>query len=118
MKVLDGLPIHSRSARSMRMRANDQEQVSMLGREIYSAVSILTHLRSFALFNSYKFSHLAYIRQALSYSTKTSLRTDSSGILSMQFMIMNTAAAGSGGGKNEATGAGFVEFTVSIFCHS
>lgn len=35
----------------------------------------------------------------------------------MQFMIMNTAAAGSGGGKNEATGAGFVEFTVSIFCH-
>lgn len=76
---------------------------------------INTDPSSCTLSDSYKFSHLAYIRQALSYSTKTSLRTDSSGILSMQFMIMNTAAAGSGGGKNEATGAGFVEFTVSTF---
>jgi hypothetical protein len=58
---------------------------------------------------SYKFSHLSYIRQALLYSTKTSLRTDSSGIISMQFMIVN-ANAPSG---NDTSGVGFVEFTVS-----
>ena len=56
--------------------------------------------------SSYKFSHLSYIRSALSYSTKASLRTDSSGVLSMQFMIVNVA------GTDEAAGAGFVELTL------
>lgn len=65
------------------------------------------------VWTSYKFSHLSYIRQALSYSTKTSLRTDSSGILSMQFMIMNTNATKA----SEGVGAGFVEFTVSAGMH-
>ena len=55
---------------------------------------------------SYKFTHLAYIRSALSYSTKASLRTDTSGILSMQFMIVNVT------GKDETAGAGFVEFIL------
>lgn len=56
---------------------------------------------------SYRYSHLAYIRQALSYSTKTSIRTDSAGTLSLQFMIVNVSAAP---GEEESAG-GFVEFT-------
>jgi hypothetical protein len=52
---------------------------------------------------SYKFSHIAFIRSALAYSTKASLRTDSSGILILQFMIGDAVAG--------EKGAGFVEFT-------
>lgn len=56
--------------------------------------------------HSYKFSSLSYVRAALSYSTKASVRTDSNGVLSLQFMIAD--ASGREGGY-----AGFVEFTVS-----
>lgn len=54
----------------------------------------------------YRFSHLSYIRSALSHSTKASLRTDSQGILSMQFMIANV---------DESKGPGFIEYAVSMW---
>lgn len=53
---------------------------------------------------SYRFASLCSIRSALAYSTKSSLRTDASGILSMQFMIVSVAQEGGASG-------GFVEFT-------
>lgn len=56
-----------------------------------------------AIRNSYRFSHLLYCRGALTYSTKASLRTDSSGVLSLQFMIPNVQGS-------EEDGYGFVEF--------
>ena len=82
----------------MRLQGGDQEQVRR-------ALPVLLRLFGSVLTNphriplppglncSYRFSHLMYIRQALAHSTKTSLRTDENGILSMQFMIASAQAA-------------------------
>lgn len=92
----------------MRLQGGDQEQVRR-------ALPVLLRLFGSVLTNphriplppglncSYRFSHLMYIRQALAHSTKTSLRTDENGILSMQFMIASAQAA--------SEGSAFVEFT-------
>ncbi|KXN88090.1 Cell cycle checkpoint protein RAD1 [Leucoagaricus sp. SymC.cos] len=57
---------------------------------------------------SYRFSHIAKTLRAVSSSTKTSLRIDDDGLLSLQFMMPSPKARGTDGGDSSA----FIDFQV------
>ena len=61
---------------------------------------------------SYRFGHISRTLRALQSSTKTSLRIDDEGLLSLQFLMPSPKPRGGGGdgGSSEA----FIEFRVSF----
>lgn len=79
-------------------------------------VSALQRLGVLAKFrvNSYRFSHIAKTLRALQSSTKTSLRIDDEGLLSLQFMMPSSKARGLDGEGPQA----FIEFQVRLSFYS
>ncbi|GAA5858210.1 hypothetical protein JCM8547_005692 [Rhodosporidiobolus lusitaniae] len=64
--------------------------------------------------NTYRFSHIQLTKSALGASTKTSIRTAPSGLVSFQFMVplgsQKPVRGGSGGEAGKEQKVGFVEF--------
>ena len=58
---------------------------------------------------SYKYSMIQKAARAMSVATKVSIRVDTQGVLSMQFMVEVEPAAGGGGGTSQVC---FVDFRV------
>lgn len=58
---------------------------------------------------SYRFGHISRTLRALQSSTKTSLRIDEEGLLSLQFLMPSPKSAGGGPESADA----FIEFRVS-----
>lgn len=69
-----------------------------------------THTVSF----SYHTVHIARAARALASSTKTSLRIDEEGLLSLQF-LMPSPIAGGGGSAGKKMSEAFIEFRVRTF---
>lgn len=59
---------------------------------------------------SYRFGHISRTLRALQSSTKTSLRIDEEGLLSLQFLMPSPKPKGAAGATSDA----FIEFRVSI----
>ena len=57
---------------------------------------------------SYRFAHISRTMRALQSSTKTSLRIDEDGLLSIQFLMPNPKPKSGHGGSRDA----FIEFRV------
>lgn len=64
------------------------------------------------LLTSYRFGHIARTLRALQSSTKTSLRIDDEGLLSLQFLMPSPPKPRGGPGTDEPSSA-FIEFRVS-----
>lgn len=70
-----------------------------------SRKGLMLGARSFA--GSYRYSHIIKTLRALSSSTKTSMRIDEDGLLSLQFLMPKPRS-------NSADPEGFVEFRVRL----
>ncbi len=78
--------------------------------QVIARVSSLCILdRSSTLRDSYRFSHIVKTLRALQSSTKTSLRIDDEGLLSLQFMMPSSKARGLSEGPQA-----FIEFQVCL----
>lgn len=65
---------------------------------------------------SYHTTHISRAAKALSSSTKTSLRIEEGGLLSLQFLMPNGAASSGGSNTGKKAGDAFIEFRVG--CHT
>lgn len=65
--------------------------------------------------NSYRFGHISRTLRALQNSTKTSVRIDKNGLLSLQFLLPSSKPRGMRGSKagEQRPGDAFIEFRVS-----
>lgn len=72
-----------------------------------SVVELRSLIRGYYMLYRYRFSHILKALRALSSSTKTSLRIDEDGLLSLQFLMPSPKA-------REGTDA-FIEFRVCGF---
>lgn len=81
--------------------------ISQVKLSFIRTMSILTRTTRFDPF-SYRFAHITHTIRALQSSTKTSLRIEAEGLLSLQFLVPVPKARGGG------TSDSFIEFRVCM----